>query len=196
MDTAATDLLASDLAWADRIARLVYRRHARLFDIEDLQQVARIAVWKARLNYDPGRNDNFQLYAMLWVRGAVLMLVRATYRKDYRLLNHFRRESASVLMPELSIEPVDLNLEEIEGPEQDLDEMITEQGREQALRWAIRKLDQPERDLIRLMLAGFPVAGCARALEISLSAAYALRDSAFRQLRLMLGRHAQFVGQA
>lgn len=70
------ELFAAHLAWAHEIARKEHRHLPPSFDVEDLQQVAAIEHWKRTGSYDETRNNSYQGYAYLAVRGAVLMACR------------------------------------------------------------------------------------------------------------------------
>lgn len=66
------------LAWADRVAAHVMARLPACFELDDLKQVARIAVWKNLAKYDPdnAKGVPVQGFLMSYVRNACLMSVR------------------------------------------------------------------------------------------------------------------------
>lgn len=78
-------LFRANLDWADRIAENVHRKIPPSFDLQDLQQECRLEMWKQTGRYDPERNDNFQGFAYLAVRGAALMAVR---RRHWAFATH------------------------------------------------------------------------------------------------------------
>jgi RNA polymerase sigma factor (sigma-70 family) len=69
-------LFHENMGWAATIARKVHRRLPPDFDLEDLIQEANLATWKKLKEWKPERNSSFPAYAILYVRGAVLMKVR------------------------------------------------------------------------------------------------------------------------
>jgi RNA polymerase sigma factor (sigma-70 family) len=75
-------LFHDNLAWAAVIARNVHRKLPPSFDLCDLEQVARIEMWRRVQMYDPATNDSFQGFAYLPVRGACLMSVRRRAFKE------------------------------------------------------------------------------------------------------------------
>jgi len=76
MDKTPEQLFEENLGWAAMLARNVHRKIPPSFDLCDLEQVARIELWRRAQIYDPVKNDNFRGYAYLPVRGACLMSVR------------------------------------------------------------------------------------------------------------------------
>jgi hypothetical protein len=85
LDRAA--LFEANLSWAAAIAQNVHRKLPPCFDIQDLEQVARIEMWKRSQLYDPQneRGAPFKGYAHVYIRGAVLMSIR---RKNWIEANH------------------------------------------------------------------------------------------------------------
>src|SRR3977135_1976276 len=75
----------ANLAWAERIARKVWRHLPPSFDLDDLQQIARIAHWKQVGLYDPTRGVPYQPFAYHAVHGAVRMACR---RRHYQENTH------------------------------------------------------------------------------------------------------------
>lgn len=73
-------LFTEHLDWAVEIAASVKRKLPPSFDIEDLQQTARIEHWKRCESYDPKSGVPYRAYAYVWIRGAVLMSCR---RRNY-----------------------------------------------------------------------------------------------------------------
>ena len=65
-----------NLSWADRIARAVHRKIPPSFELDDLQQEARIKLWDCCQKFDAASGVPFQAFAYLRVRGAVLMSIR------------------------------------------------------------------------------------------------------------------------
>lgn len=78
-------LFEKHLPWAEAIAREVKRGLPPSFDVQDLEQAARIEHWRRVQSYDPARNNEYRGYAYLAIRGAVLMSCR---RKEYRERTH------------------------------------------------------------------------------------------------------------
>jgi RNA polymerase sigma factor (sigma-70 family) len=79
-------LFHENFAWAAVVARNVHRKLPPSFDLCDLEQVARIALWKfIEEKYDPALNDTIPGAAYLTVRGACLMSVR---RRAFREATH------------------------------------------------------------------------------------------------------------
>ena len=81
------DLFESNLEWASMVARNVHRKVPPSFDVEDLEQEARIAMWRCCEKYDPFNSKGvpFQAYSYLAVRGACLMYCR---RRAWREATH------------------------------------------------------------------------------------------------------------
>lgn len=71
-------LFECNLEWAKKVALRVHRRLPPSFQLADLEQVAIIKMWDRCQRYDPRNKAGvpFQAYAILAVRGAVLMSVR------------------------------------------------------------------------------------------------------------------------
>lgn len=75
-------LFTDNLAWALRVARKVWRGLPPSFDLDDLQQVARVEHWRQVQRYDPGRGIPYQAFAYLAVHGAVQMACRRRFYQD------------------------------------------------------------------------------------------------------------------
>jgi RNA polymerase sigma factor (sigma-70 family) len=87
LETASLDRVAlfeKNLEWASIVARNVARKLRPSFEVADLEQVARIEMWKRCQLYDTQneRGVPFQAYAYLAVRGACLMSVRRRAWKE------------------------------------------------------------------------------------------------------------------
>jgi RNA polymerase sigma factor (sigma-70 family) len=85
-------LFRTHLDWAAAIACNVHRKMPPSFELDDLVQSAYIELWKRTRLYDPQRNDSFQGFAYLPIRGAVLMGCR---RRHYREATHFSLNTAA-----------------------------------------------------------------------------------------------------
>lgn len=83
------ELTESHLDWAAEIARMLHRNLPPAFDVEDLEQVARMAVWHCTKHFDPTRGIPFPAYAIRRVRGSVLMAVR---RRNWKEAHHIPLE--------------------------------------------------------------------------------------------------------
>lgn len=185
------DLTTEDLAWARSVARSVYRRLAPLFDFEDLEQVARIAVWRAKSEYDPSRNDNFRLYALPWVRGAVLMLVRSAYREQHHIPLNTQIGCSVEFSPEdVHTTGLDHDTPVYPTAEDDLEV----ERRAAALKWALKRLHGDQRRMARLLLRGCSTLAAGRLLGLTFAQSYELRDAVFVELRRQLSRTAAFGG--
>lgn len=78
-------LFEQHLAWAEGVALKVRRSLPPSFDVDDLKQEARIGLWRSVEAYDPSRGVPFRAFAMIRVRGAVLM---ASRRRAYKEATH------------------------------------------------------------------------------------------------------------
>jgi RNA polymerase sigma factor (sigma-70 family) len=69
---------SKNLKWAAAIAKNVWRKLPPCFDLQDLQQEARIKLWKCCQAFDPNNLDGvpFKGFAYIYIRGACLMSVR------------------------------------------------------------------------------------------------------------------------
>ena len=178
----AATVTAADLEWASKVALSVYRRLAPLWDLDDLRQVAQIAVWRAREHYDPARNDNFQLYALPYVRGAVLMLVRSTWRDA--------QSTPWVAMTEGELDDDDQQAAHWSaGPGSDMEQQVDAARDASRLHCAIESLPVSQRRLVRLLLRGVAVSDAGRLLGFGKATAYQLRDEAFANIRWQMGGH-------
>ena len=74
-------LFESNFAWAEGVARSVRRGLPPSFDVEDLEQAARIELWRQVQKFDAARGVPFQAFAYPAVRGAVLMQTRRRQMK-------------------------------------------------------------------------------------------------------------------
>jgi len=66
----------NNLGWADKIARAIHRKLPPSFDLQDLEQEARIKLWACAQRYNGKTGVPFQAFAYMAVRGAVLMSIR------------------------------------------------------------------------------------------------------------------------
>ena len=73
-------LVDAHMDWATGIARSVHRRLPPSFELDDLIQVAHIALWRASEKYDADKGVKFTDYAYRSVQGACWMLTR---RRNY-----------------------------------------------------------------------------------------------------------------
>jgi DNA-directed RNA polymerase specialized sigma24 family protein len=71
--------------WAESIGRSVRRGLPPSFDVDDLEQEARIQHWRCVEAFDPGRGVPYRAFAYFPIRGAVLMSCR---RRNYRDSTH------------------------------------------------------------------------------------------------------------
>jgi DNA-directed RNA polymerase specialized sigma subunit len=105
-------LFRDNLEWAAAVARNVHRKVPPSFDLADLEQVARIEMWKRVLLYEadngrPGRDPHgtpFRAYAHMYVRGAALMFARRRAWKDGTAEAISEREVDPALRPDEQIE--------------------------------------------------------------------------------------------
>lgn len=65
-----------NMEWADKIARAVHRKLPPSFDLQDLEQEARIKLWECAQRFNAETGVPFQAFAYMAVRGAVLMSIR------------------------------------------------------------------------------------------------------------------------
>lgn len=72
-------------AWAEAIGRTLHRRLPPSFDVDDLEQIARIENWRCVKTWEPGRGVPYRAFAYFPIRGAVLMACR---RRHYREAMH------------------------------------------------------------------------------------------------------------
>lgn len=79
------DLDQTHLDWAAGVARQLHHGLPPSFDLDDLTQVAHMAVWHCTKHYDASRGVPFAAYAYRRVKGSVLMSVR---RRHYRDATH------------------------------------------------------------------------------------------------------------
>lgn len=77
-------LFEENLEWAAAVARIVHRRVPPSFDIEDLEQVARIEMWERCQRYDPFNENGvpFRGYAYIYVLNACRMHCRRKAWKE------------------------------------------------------------------------------------------------------------------
>jgi RNA polymerase sigma factor (sigma-70 family) len=169
-------LFERELAWADSIARMAAARLPAVFELPDLQQTARLALWKACLDYDPQRDaphrseqGHWRAFAYPRVHGAVMMTCR---RRRYREATEWER------LPEHDGWPV--------SPVQ---ECCAERARlADVLHRAIESLPRHERTVVeRYFLRGWKVASIAAQYHVSRDTAYRLRKRALLILRRELG---------
>lgn len=81
-DRAIEALFEKHLEWADRVARKVWRGLPPSFDLDDLEQEARIEHWRQVPLYDPARGLPYQAFAYRAVYGAVQMACRRRHYRD------------------------------------------------------------------------------------------------------------------
>jgi RNA polymerase sigma-B factor len=79
------------------LVRQLSRRFAESGECEDLEQIARVALWQAALRFDPGRGFQFYTFAYPTVLGALRRYVRdcrapiRVPRRCWDLCHHLRR---------------------------------------------------------------------------------------------------------
>lgn len=175
--------------WAAKIATRMHRRLPPAFDVEDLKQAARIAVWKCSETYDESRGVTFERYAYEYVAGAVLMLVRrrhwtsATKSVPVTLVY----DSQSRWCQDADF----INAVGFDGTlavtQADQDQQIDRQKQAERLYRAVSFLPPRERAVVSasdLMDAPMPL--IATRMGCSLSLAYSIRQRAIEMLRQRL----------
>lgn len=85
-------LFEEHLDWAERLARAGRRKLPPSFDVADLQQEARLELWRQVQRFDASLGVPFRGFAYFAVRGAVLMACR---RKQYREATHEELKATS-----------------------------------------------------------------------------------------------------
>lgn len=131
--------------WAVAIARQVHRKLPPSFDVEDLEQIARIEMWKRCELYDPfnAKGVPFQAYAHVYVRGAVLMHCR---RRNWREATHLSLSDAVQQAGEVETQPIEAPRSPVLDPEQNLIEKrerkITGQRTQRQSAWLRRAIDE------------------------------------------------------
>jgi len=85
MDGATQALFDEHLEWASAIARKVSRKLPPSFDVDDLEQEARIEHWKRVRMYDSATGVPYRAYAYQPIWGACMMRCR---RRNYREATH------------------------------------------------------------------------------------------------------------
>jgi RNA polymerase sigma-B factor len=107
MDRAAEEALLRQ--WEPRVRQLAFR-FERVAEREDLEQIARCALWQAARRFDPTRGCQFTTYAFRTIQGALLRYLRDRAlpvkipRAWWELRPRLRRE-AEVCAQELGREP-------------------------------------------------------------------------------------------
>ena len=83
MDSSVSAVLfESNLVWAKRVARNAAKNLPPQFDRADLEQEARLEMWKQVQRFDPSRGVPFQAFAYRAVQGAAMMTVRRRHFRD------------------------------------------------------------------------------------------------------------------
>jgi RNA polymerase sigma factor (sigma-70 family) len=157
--------------WAAVLARNVHRRVPPSFDLDDLTQVARIACWRAAMEYQPKRGVEFKKFAYRAVRGAVIMSVR---RRAWKEATHAEM-------------PADVSQQELTR-----EESLNRERVLSSLERAVESLEEPDRGVIRLhFLAGWEMTAVARYLNLGLTSAYQIRSRGLAELRSMVKQTVQ-----
>ena len=158
------DLTPSHLDWAAEIARMLHRNLPPAFQVEDLEQEARVAVWHCTRHYDPSRGVPFAAYAFPRVKGRVLMSVRRR-----RWTEATAEGAIAASQPADSADPGDA-IQRAQEAEQ--------------LRTGLGKLPVAERCLLAcVFLLGVPMQVIADRMSVSLSTAYTIRTRALSMMR-------------
>lgn len=151
-------------------------------DLEDLEQVARIALWEAANRYDEARGTVFWLFARQRVRGALIDAMRTQ--------GIWNRKKKPAVLPE-SLD-VDLNVEDGNTTTQDSDHgegaKAIEQGAEMALvaRRARGHLTEREASIVvSSLVEGKRLKEVGRDLGIGESRVSQIRGCAIRKLQLL-----------
>jgi DNA-directed RNA polymerase specialized sigma24 family protein len=138
--------------WAESIGRSVKRGLPPSFDVDDLEQEARIQHWRCVEAFDPGRGVPYRAFAYFPIRGAVLMSCR---RRNYREATHDElSHGLSVSMVDRRPNPEEAVLRRekrhnVTGPR--------EYRQRVRLRVALLLLPAEDSDLVRQVLAGADV---------------------------------------
>ena len=178
-DARAVELFEKNMDWASRIARKIHRHVPPSFDLSDLTQEAHFALWRKARLYNPEIGVPFQGFAALYVRGAVLMLLRRRHWKDhthYELLteqdDEFNPRPAQPMPIQECVDPV------IQREMEETEERILRSRRD----WLLRELEQfTEQDgaLVRsVYLDGVSVDEIARDRQVT-------RGTVSRRLRVI-----------
>lgn len=85
MATQVEQLVNDNMDWAADVARKAAMALPPSIDVEDLTQVAQIALWQAAQKFDESQGVPFRAFAWQPVRGAIYMSVR---RRSYREATH------------------------------------------------------------------------------------------------------------
>ena len=158
-DSRTHDLFDANLEWAAMIGRSVARKMPPCFDVQDLEQAARIEHWRRVQLFDETAGVPYRAYASRAVRGAALMACR---RRAYRESVHDQLDDAAshphAIDHRLNAEEQMLAREErrnVDGPR--------EYRRRQKLLAAIAALPADEADLVRQVLDGADIEEIDRA---------------------------------
>ncbi|MGH9558689.1 MAG: sigma-70 family RNA polymerase sigma factor [Bryobacteraceae bacterium] len=137
-------LFHANMEWAAVIARKFARKLPPKFDVQDIEQEARIECWKRVQVFDPGRGATFQGYAYIYVLGACRMAVR-------------RRHWAEAMMPGIDQSTEDPRARGEEAISLERDRIARDRTIEQqrdAVAAAAMELPEPEGRLVAAVLEG------------------------------------------
>ena len=149
------------IPWADGWAASVHRKLKPGWDIKDLEQVARVATWKALQAYDPERGVEFGAFAWARVKGAVLMYVR----------KHYRHHNVDQIFTDKFL-----------ADEHGIDES---ERRTRQIRQRLSLMPQELQEItLRNLIQGLPVIDCAAVMGIAPGHATRLRTRAIHWIRL------------
>lgn len=161
-------LTDGQIRWADRVAQHVAGMLPPSFDLEDLQQVARIETWRKLQVFDAARGVSFTSFAFKGVRGACLMFAR---RRNYTAATSLPLDSQpeSGRRDQTEANLHNQHVRKLLG--QVLDELLDERER---------------RVLILQFIKGYDVAAIAAELSCSASLVRLIRQQAYASMRQRL----------
>jgi len=170
-------LYEREAAWAEQIARAASDRLPRVFELADLRQIARMALWQACLGYDSAREgtlrdagSHWRAYAYPRIHGAVMMSVRR---------HRWREATDWVALPAGGSAPAVSPAQECEAARAQLSLLLA---------GAVERLPLHERTIVdRYFVRGWSIAAIARQYHTSAATVYRLRRRALVILRRELG---------
>lgn len=168
-------LYSREEAWAARIALDAATKIPRTFELPDLQQIARLALWQACLDYAPPRplrnaGVHWRAFAYPRIHGAVMMSVRRN-----------RWREATDWVP---ISPNGAGLL-VAGPEQEREAECHRMA--DLLAGMVLRLPRSERRVVEWSLRGWSFARIADKYQTSTDAVYRIRKRALAILRREMG---------